>query len=128
MEVPKMSRPDGARPALTRAVHQTREVIARAARPVLWGSRTEQGFRYGRRLAPSNGDPTGVVAPPAKSSIEEYWDAHTDGPGIWKFRHYFEIYHRHFSKFIGTEVHVAEIGVYSGGSLNMWKEYFGPKS
>ncbi len=46
---------------------------------------------------------------------------------MWKWRHYFPIYHRHLSKFIGKEVNVLEIGVYSGGSLKMWKEYFGDK-
>jgi Methyltransferase domain len=59
--------------------------------------------------------------------LEEYFDSHTSGPGIWKWRHYFEIYHRHFEKFRGEEVHVVEIGVYSGGSLGMWKHYFGPR-
>jgi len=41
--------------------------------------------------------------------------------------HYFDIYHRHLQKFTGKEVHVLEVGVYSGGSLEMWREYFGPK-
>jgi SAM-dependent methyltransferase len=58
--------------------------------------------------------------------LESYFDAHTTGRGIWKWRHYFDIYHRHFSKFIGKEVHILEIGIFSGGSLGMWKEYFGP--
>jgi cephalosporin hydroxylase len=35
------------------------------------------------------------------------------------------IYHRHLSKFVGHEVHVIEIGVYGGGSLPMWRSYFG---
>ena len=59
--------------------------------------------------------------------LESYFDAHTTGPGIWKWRHYFDIYHRHFSKFVGKEVHILEIGIFSGGSLGMWKEYFGPQ-
>ena len=42
--------------------------------------------------------------------------------------HYFDIYQRHFSKFVGKDVHVLEIGVYSGGSLEMWRDYFGPRS
>ena len=58
--------------------------------------------------------------------LEQYFDSHLEGPGIWKPRHYFEIYHRHFAKFVGREINVLEIGVYSGGSLGMWKEYFGP--
>jgi cephalosporin hydroxylase len=59
--------------------------------------------------------------------LEAYFDAHTEGPGIWKWRHYFEIYHRHFSKFVGREVHVVEIGIFSGGSLEMWHHYFGDR-
>jgi predicted O-methyltransferase YrrM len=47
------------------------------------------------------------------------------GPGIIKWRHYFDIYDRHLAKFRGREVHVVEIGVYSGGSIRMWHDYFG---
>lgn len=60
--------------------------------------------------------------------LEEFFESNTEGLGIWKWRHYFEIYHRHFSKFIGKDVHVLEIGVYSGGSLAMWKHYFGTQA
>ena len=63
----------------------------------------------------------------ATNPLRAYFDAHTEGRGIWKWDHYFDIYHRHLKRFIGREVHVLEIGVYSGGSLEMWKEYFGPK-
>jgi hypothetical protein len=49
------------------------------------------------------------------------------GPGIWKWEHYFEIYHRHLAKFVGTAAHVVEVGVFSGGSLGMWRDYFGPQ-
>jgi len=57
----------------------------------------------------------------------KYFNDHKEGPGIWKFNHYFEIYERHFSRFRGQEVHVLEIGIYSGGSLEMWRQYFGPR-
>ena len=63
----------------------------------------------------------------SSNPLQTYFDSHTEGRGIWKWQHYFEIYHRHFSKFIGQEVHVLEVGVYSGGSLEMWKQYFGAK-
>lgn len=46
---------------------------------------------------------------------------------INKWHHYFDIYDRHFSRFRGTEVHVVEFGVWHGGSLQMWKDYFGDK-
>ena len=47
---------------------------------------------------------------------------------IHKWKHYFEIYDSHFSRFRGTDVHVVEFGVSQGGSLQMWKEYFGPNA
>ena len=58
-------------------------------------------------------------------SLRQYFEAHADGAGIYKWTHYFDIYERHFGRFRGKPVHVAEVGVYSGGSLEMWKWYFG---
>lgn len=57
--------------------------------------------------------------------LQEYFDHHTEGHGIWKWNHYFEIYHRHFAKFRRQPVNLLEIGIYSGGSLEMWRTYFG---
>jgi cephalosporin hydroxylase len=48
------------------------------------------------------------------------------GRMIQKWHHYFEIYHRHFRSFRGRSPVVLEIGVFQGGSLQMWREYFGP--
>lgn len=45
-----------------------------------------------------------------------------------KWMHYFDIYERHFSRFAGTNVSMLEFGVLHGGSLQMWKEYFGRDS
>ncbi len=59
--------------------------------------------------------------------LRNYFHANTEGRGIFKFLHYFEIYERHFQKFVGKEVHIVEVGVYSGGSLKMWQNYFGDK-
>jgi hypothetical protein len=64
----------------------------------------------------------------AKTELENYFDAHDKGAGIWKYRHYFPIYERHFRKFRGEEIHILEIGVYSGGSLEMWRHYFGERA
>jgi len=60
--------------------------------------------------------------------LKRYFLEHHEGPGIWKWMHYFDIYQKHFSKFVGREVHVVEIGIYSGGSLPMWRQYFGDHS
>lgn len=45
---------------------------------------------------------------------------------IHKWMHYFEIYERHFSRFRGQSASLLEFGVLHGGSLQMWKHYFGP--
>ena len=72
------------------------------------------------------GEPPDLAGVESTNPLLAYFEAHTEGRGIWKWDHYFDIYHRHLSRFVGREVHVLEIGVYSGGSLEMWKEYFGP--
>lgn len=59
--------------------------------------------------------------------LEEYFIENRNRR-IFKWHHYFEIYDRHFSKFRNKEITVLEIGVLHGGSLQMWKDYFGPKA
>lgn len=83
-----------------------------------------RGIRFSRE-ADLSGVSAGNKGDPVDNPLFSYFESHTEGPGIWKWIHYFDIYHRHFSKFVGRKVHVLEVGVYSGGSLKMWKEYFG---
>jgi SAM-dependent methyltransferase len=47
---------------------------------------------------------------------------------IHKWVHYFDVYERHFRRFVDRKPTVLEIGVAGGGSLRMWKEYFGEGS
>ena len=47
---------------------------------------------------------------------------------IHKWKPYFEIYDRHFSRFRGTDVNIVEFGVFHGGSLQRWKHYIGPNA
>src|ERR1700722_5430768 len=61
------------------------------------------------------------------NDLEKYFTENT-GRIIHKWKHYFEIYDRHFSRFRGTDVHLVEFGVKHGGSLQMWKHYFGPRA
>ena len=44
---------------------------------------------------------------------------------LHKWMHYFDIYERHLSRFRNKAPVMIEIGVFGGGSLSMWKEYFG---
>ncbi len=48
------------------------------------------------------------------------------GRQINKWLHFFDIYERHFARFVGKAPTMLEIGVLGGGSLQMWKTYFGP--
>jgi hypothetical protein len=48
------------------------------------------------------------------------------GKRLHKWMHYFDIYERHFERFRDRQPVVLEIGVMGGGSLEMWKAYFGP--
>jgi cephalosporin hydroxylase len=49
---------------------------------------------------------------------------------IDKWVHYLDIYDRHLNRFrqIGRPVRLLEIGVYHGGSLQLWRQYFGPEA
>ena len=49
-----------------------------------------------------------------------------DRRSIHKWKHYFPIYERHFKDFVYKPVTFIEIGCGRGGSLQMWKRYFGP--
>jgi len=60
------------------------------------------------------------------NDLEKYFNKY-NGNIIYKWKHYFEIYDRHFSRFRNTDVHIVELGVFYGGSLQMWKHYFGPQ-
>jgi 23S rRNA U2552 (ribose-2'-O)-methylase RlmE/FtsJ len=63
-----------------------------------------------------------------KNDLEKYFFKSENKKNIHKWFHYFEIYDTYFSKYRGVEVNILEIGVESGGSLQMWKDYFGPKA
>jgi hypothetical protein len=48
------------------------------------------------------------------------------GRQIDKWSHYLDIYEKHFARFRGKSPRVLELGVDHGGSLQLWKRYFGP--
>jgi cephalosporin hydroxylase len=95
-----------------------RAVVQRARNPV----EIVRGYYYSRHLPSPNTSP---ARERPKGQLERYFDTYTVGRGIWKWRHYFDIYERHFAKFVGREVHLVEVGIFSGGSLEMWRHYFG---
>ena len=83
--------------------------------------------------APNSRVPDNVTLP---LPVEEMRAEHRDNPLaqyflrnqgrlLYKWHHFFEIYHRHLQRFRGRSPVVLEIGVFHGGSLQMWHDYFG---
>jgi hypothetical protein len=85
---------------------------------------------FGQLLAhlfrPSIKRPAEDESDPAQSNPLIQYFYNNPGRAIDKWCHYFEIYHRHFARFRGKSPVVVEIGVWKGGSLQMWQSYFGP--
>lgn len=97
-------------------------ILARARR----GGQAAVNFARGYRFAHNLPQPTGPTSEADRTQLETYFDAHTDGPGLWKWRHYFPIYERHLARFKDRPFVFVEIGVFGGGSIAMWRDYFGP--
>jgi hypothetical protein len=47
---------------------------------------------------------------------------------VHKWKHYLPIYERYFSDFVYKPLLFMEIGCWKGGSLQLWKRYFGPQA
>jgi SAM-dependent methyltransferase len=107
-------------PKFTETDGEMASVLRRARRLLKQWGQTLPNWDHGTFAVP----PT--VAAARKNPLQAFFEARTEGAGIWKWQHYFDIYDRHFTKFRGRPAHVLEIGVYSGGSLDMWRDYFGP--
>lgn len=76
-------------------------------------------FHGGER--PTDGRPMGPIE-------ELFWDG--DGPSVHKFLHYLPLYDRYFGPLRGglapgRPIRFLEIGVFGGGSLWMWRRFFG---
>jgi hypothetical protein len=99
-------------------------MLARLFPSILRGSKIGHGWPNASETTPSECTQPGTTQ---ENPLQRFFDAHESGRGIWKWLHYFEVYHRHLQKFRGKEVHIVEIGVFSGGSLDLWRDYFGPQ-
>lgn len=62
-----------------------------------------------------------------KLTFEGFYNNHKTGHGIWKWSNALDAYERHFGGLAGTDVKMAEVGVQSGGSLEMWQSVLGEK-
>lgn len=50
------------------------------------------------------------------------------GSVVHKWHHYLPIYDRYFSPYRGRKIRFLEIGVSKGGSLQLWRQYFGDEA
>lgn len=101
-------------------------IVRRMYRRLFW---RRQAAAYAAQWSETHGigSPTGATQ--IRSDLEAFFESRLEGPGIWKWRHYFDIYERHFNPLRHREgLTVLEIGIYSGGSLDMWRDYFGPSA
>ena len=57
------------------------------------------------------------------NDLEKFY-FYNDHKNLNKWMHYFEAYDRFFYRYRGRDITVLEIGVFKGGSLQMWKDYF----
>lgn len=61
----------------------------------------------------------------ADNDLRRYFD-NNKGRLLHKWLHYFEIYDHHFNRYRDKPVIILEIGVFHGGSIKLWRDYFGP--
>ena len=63
----------------------------------------------------------------AANPLEALYYSH-QGRIAYKWHHYLELYDRHLHHFRGRPVRILELGIFSGGSLQIWKSYFGEQA
>jgi hypothetical protein len=54
--------------------------------------------------------------------------AEHEGRILHKWVHYLDVYERYFARYRGQPLRMLELGVSQGGSLEMWRSYFGPEA
>ena len=63
----------------------------------------------------------------ASNPFERLYYGH-EGHTAYKWHHYLALYDRHLSRFRGGPVRILELGIFHGGSLQIWKRYFGERA
>jgi cephalosporin hydroxylase len=67
------------------------------------------------------------LARTAETELERVYYGHR-GRAIFKWRQYLPLYDQAFSRYVGKPVTLVEIGVAEGGSLQLWRNYFGEQA
>jgi hypothetical protein len=74
------------------------------------------------RFADNEGVPLGARDRAGFEGV--FWS--NEGPIVHKWHHYLPIYERYFAPYKSLKPRFLEIGVSKGGSLSLWRNYFGP--
>lgn len=69
-----------------------------------------------------------MVSATQETPVNELFDIFSADTNVHKWHHYFDIYVKHFAQYRNRPIRMLEIGVYRGGSLRMWKDFFHPDS
>ena len=85
-------------------------------------------IKTGGDISPFSGDPADVPADEKTSTPMHQAFYGNTGATVHKWRGYLANYHRHLARFRNTPVRLLEIGVYRGGSLQLWRTYFGEQA
>lgn len=62
-----------------------------------------------------------------KGKLLEHFASNKDYK-VHKWHHFIPLYDRYFGRYVGKPVRFLEIGVSDGGSLQIWRNYFGPQA
>jgi hypothetical protein len=71
---------------------------------------------------------SGASARLSSNPLYAYFLAHRTGRLLDKWVHYFSVYDAHLAPWRDRAPRVLEIGVYQGGSLDLWEHYLGPSA
>ena len=61
------------------------------------------------------------------STLRQAFDNH-DGRLVGKISHFFDDYEPHLARLRRDDLRILEIGIFGGGSLELWQSYFGPSA
>ncbi|MBK9346116.1 MAG: glycosyltransferase family 2 protein [Burkholderiales bacterium] len=105
------------------------QAVLQQATSILFGTGGNRAVRKTNGIPTRNNTPTGgTMDQQANGSVLiDYFENH-EHRMIHKWMHYFEIYERHFGQFRNQPISLLEFGVLHGGSLQMWKHYFGKQA
>ena len=89
--------------------------LSRVFRAIGHGHVEARARRRGVKLASDGHDEAAAPAADQESGVPtdnplwDYFAAHTEGPGIWKWKHYFDVYHHYFRRFVGRPAAFADL-------------------